>query len=65
MEEAGNENRVESQEPEKEPEIDLLDGKGHKEKLEVYEEKEEPVRQEEIVHVARFWRCCHKQEVST
>ncbi len=33
-----------------EPEIDLIDREGHKEKLEVYEEKEEPIREEEIIN---------------
>jgi len=50
----------EKKEEKKEPEIDLIDKKGHivpnslskaqtKEKLEVYEEKEEPIREEEII----------------
>lgn len=33
-----------------EPEIDLIDREGHKEKLEIYEEKEEPIREEEIIN---------------
>jgi len=32
-----------------EPEIDIIDKEGHKEKLEVYEEKEEPIKEEEII----------------
>lgn len=32
-----------------EPEVDLVDKEGRKEKLEVYEQKEEPIREEEII----------------
>ena len=39
----------ENTEENEEPEIDLLDEKGHKEKLEVFEEKEEPIKKDEII----------------
>lgn len=47
MEEIGKEN-TESEEPE----IDLMDEEGHKEKLEVYEEQEAPIKEKEIIKPA-------------
>jgi preprotein translocase subunit SecF len=42
------EDNKENTEENKQPEIDLIDKEGHKEKLEVYEEKKEPVKEETI-----------------
>lgn len=43
------ERKPENTEENRQPEIDLVDKEGHKEKLEVYEEKEEPIKEEEII----------------
>ena len=40
------ERKPENTEENKQPEIDLVDEEGHKEKLEVYEENKEPVKEE-------------------
>lgn len=43
------EKKPENTEENKQPEVDLVDKEGYKEKLEVYEEKEEPIKEEEII----------------
>lgn len=43
------EKKPENTEENKQPEVDLVDKKGHKEKLEVYEEQKEPIKEEEII----------------
>lgn len=44
------ENKIENtEEPAEEPEVDLIDEEGHKEKLEAYEAKEEPTKEEKII----------------
>ncbi len=44
------ENKTENtEEPAEEPEVDLIDEEGHEEKLEAYEAKEEPTKEEKII----------------